>query len=320
MTSLFDVTDNDDILALQPRLTDDDPGVRRIALIELADLEEPDGLQWLINRLGEDPIAEVRAEAARLLEAWEDAPVVEALCQALTDPSPAVQAAAAQSLSLLKSEAAGQVILPWTGHADSGVRVAAFRALRELRCPDAAEAAARALIDESASVRREAVGVLGWLKQLDALPALARLASADPDTEVRRAATGALGLASDAQVLPALRQALRDAAWQVREEAATTLGKVGHPDAGPALIDALDDDYWQVRLRATRSLGRLRFAPALQALIDTLGHRISNLRKEAALALGELNDPGAIAALQAAQDDGDPEVRKAVRIALSQLQ
>jgi HEAT repeat protein len=29
-------------------------------------------------------------------------------------------------------------------------------------------------------VRREAVGVLGWLKQLDALPALARLASDDP--------------------------------------------------------------------------------------------------------------------------------------------
>ncbi|MNG28266.1 HEAT repeat protein [compost metagenome] len=82
----------------------------------------------------------------------------------------------------------------------------------------------------------------------------------------------------------------------------------------------MGDDYWQVRLRATRSLGRLRFVPALEALIDTLGHRISNLRKEAALALGELNDPRAIAALQGAQDDGDPEVRKAVRIALSQLQ
>jgi hypothetical protein len=36
--------------------------------------------------------------------------------------------------------------------------------------------------------------------------------------------------------------------------------------------------------------------------------------------LGELSDRGAVAALQAAQDDGDPEVRKAVRIALSQLQ
>src|SRR5689334_5707434 len=169
MTSLFDVTDNDDILALQPRLTDGDPAVRRIALIELADLEEPDGLLWLIDRLAEDPIADVRTEAARLLEAWEDEPVVAALCRALTDPSPAVQAAAAQSLSLLKSEAAGRVILPWTGHADIGVRIAAFRALRELRCPEAADAAARALDGESASVRVEAVGVLGRLKPLDAL-------------------------------------------------------------------------------------------------------------------------------------------------------
>jgi hypothetical protein len=50
MTSLFEDTDNDDILALQPRLTDEDPGVRRIALIELADLEEPEGLLWLVDR------------------------------------------------------------------------------------------------------------------------------------------------------------------------------------------------------------------------------------------------------------------------------
>lgn len=82
----------------------------------------------------------------------------------------------------------------------------------------------------------------------------------------------------------------------------------------------MQDDYWQVRLRATRSLGRLRYVPALAALIETLGHRISNLRKEAALALGELADRRAVPALQAAQEDGDPEVRKAVRIALGQLQ
>jgi len=141
VTSLFAVTENDDILALQPRLTADDAGVRRIALIDLADLEEPDGLLWLVERLAEDPAEEVRAEAARLLEAWEDEPVVEALCQALTDPSPAVQAAAAQSLSLLKTEAAGRVILPWTAHGETGVRIAAFRALRELRFPGAAPAA-----------------------------------------------------------------------------------------------------------------------------------------------------------------------------------
>lgn len=320
MTDTLNDIDNPDILALRPRLEDEDPGVRRIALIELADLEEPDGLLWLVDRLRADPSIEVRTEAARLLEAREEVKVVQVLCEALTDPAHAVKDAAAQSLSVLKTQEAGEVILPWAAHANATVRIAAFRALRELRLPAAAPAAVIALNDEDASVRREAVGVLGWLKQTEALDALARLASEDPDTDVRRAATGALGLAIDARVLPALRLALQDAAWQVREEAATTLGKVGHDDAGPALIAALGDDYWQVRLRATRSLGRLRYVQALPGLIETLGHSISNLRKEAALALGELGDKAALAALQTAQNDGDPEVRKAVRIALSQLQ
>jgi HEAT repeat protein len=83
--------------------------VRRIALIDLADLEEPDGLLWLVERLTDDPAEEVRAEAARLLEAWEDEPVVEAL---VPGPDlirrPAVQAAAAQSLSLLKIGSSGE--------------------------------------------------------------------------------------------------------------------------------------------------------------------------------------------------------------------
>ncbi|HCI1848611.1 TPA: HEAT repeat domain-containing protein, partial [Pseudomonas aeruginosa] len=50
-----------------------------------------------------------------------------------------------------------------------------------------------------------------------------------------------------------------------------------------------------------------------------LGHPIGNLRKEAALALGELADPASAQALRVAEGDGDPEVRKAVRIALAQL-
>ena len=44
------------------------------------------------------------------------------------------------------------------------------------------------------------------------------------------------------------------------------------------------------------------------------------LAAAAALALGELADPSAVPALLAAENDGDPEVRKAVRIVLAQLQ
>src|SRR5262245_24385381 len=115
-------TDNPDILDLLPRLTDDDAGVRPIALIELADLEAPDGLPWLTDALVVDPAPEVRAEAARLLEAWEEPEVVQALCAALADSAEPVRLAAAQSLSELKSLEAGQLILPWLNHAQAFVR------------------------------------------------------------------------------------------------------------------------------------------------------------------------------------------------------
>ncbi|HGN1917983.1 TPA: HEAT repeat domain-containing protein, partial [Pseudomonas aeruginosa] len=258
-------------------------------------------------------------EAARLLEAWEEDAVVDALCAALADPVPAVADAAAQSLGELKEPAAGRRLLPWLGHADAFVRASVLRALRELRLEESAVPALAALGDPQAAVRREAVAVLGWLRHQPALAELARLASADVDPEVRRAATGALGLSREVTVLPALCAALADAQWQVREEAATTLGKLGREEAGEPLLKALADDYWQVRLRAARALGRLRHRPAREALEALLGHPIGNLRKEAALALGELADPASAQALRVAEGDGDPEVRKAVRIALAQL-
>lgn len=280
-----------EILELSPRLEDADPGVRRLALIELADLELPEALPLLVAALRGDPDPGVRGEAARLLEAWEEDAVVDALCAALADPLPAVAEAAAQSLGELKEPAAGRRLLPWLEHADAFVRASVLRALRELRLEESAAPALAALGDPQAAVRREAVAVLGWLRHQPALAELARLASADADPEVRRAATGALGLSREAAVLPALCAALADAQWQVREEAATTLGKLGREEAGEPLLKALADDYWQVRLRAARSLGRLRHRPAREALEALLGHPIGNLRKEAALALGELADP-----------------------------
>jgi len=313
-------TDNPDILDLQPRLEDADPVVRRIAVIALADLEDPDSLPWLVATLKHDPAASVRAEAARLLEAWEEQPVVAGLCEALADTDAQVREAAAQSLSQLKTEAAGRWVLPWARHADPFVRASALRALRELRLADSAEVAREALQDAAADIRREAVGILGWLKHTEALADLARHLANDDDLEVRRMAAGAIGFASTPAVTDALTAALGDPHWRVREEAASTLGKVGDDGAGPALVAAADDAYWQVRLRAVRSLGRLKYRPARAAVEALLAHSISNLRKESALALGEFGDARALPALWAAENDGDPEVRKAVRIALSQLQ
>lgn len=307
--------------ALLPRLASSDAAVRRIALLALSDLEDETVLEPIVAALRDDPSDDVRAEAAQVLGAWERDDVVQALCSALVDRATNVREAAAHSLSQLKDSRSGPLLSQWAAHAEPFVQRAALRGLRELRYAGAFDPALAALNASDATVRLEAVSVLGWLKDGRALAPLTQLAAQDPDADVRRAAIGALGVAtaaSDATVA-ALLSALRDAAWQVREEAATTLGKLRAQAARDALIAALDDDYWQVRLQAVRALGKLRDTAASAAVAALLTHSISNLRKEAALSLGELGDVQSLPALEAASADADPEVRKAVRIALTQI-
>jgi HEAT repeat protein len=307
--------------ALVPRLTDADTAVRRIALIELADLEDPDALQLIATAMKHDASPDVRGEAARVLGAWEQRDIVEALCHALHDTDDNVREAAASSLSALKQASSGAVLCAWADDPAPFVKRAVLRALRELRYADAFAPALRALEHDDANVRIEAVGVLGWLKDTRALAPLADIAVRDGNADIRRAAIAALGFAhaDDPAISSALLHALGDSAWQVREESATTLGKLRAASARDALIGALDDADWQVRLRAARALGQLGDRAAARSLVSLLAHAISNLRKEAALALGELRDPSTVSALRAALNDADPEVRKAVRIALQQL-
>ncbi|AXL53337.1 PBS lyase [Paraburkholderia caffeinilytica] len=313
--------------ALLPRLASADAAVRRIALLALADLEDEAVLGPIVTALRSDVSSEVRAQAAEVLGAWERADAVAALCEALADRAEDVREAAAQSLSNLKDPESGPLLAPWTAHGDPFVRQAALRGLRELRYAGALEPALAALAANEYIVRLEAVSVLGWLKNEHALGPLTAAAAQDPSAAVRRAAIGALGIGAAAtdDIIAALLSALGDAAWQVREEAAATLGKLRAPGARDALIAALDDDYWQVRLQAVRALGKLgdanasAISTASTAVAALLTHAISNLRKEAALSLGELGDAASLPALQVAATDPDPEVRKAARIALAQI-
>lgn len=310
-----------DVQLLLQRLSDADPGVRRVAVLDFADLEDEAVLPALARLLRQDPDATLRAEAARALAGWDVDEAVDSLAAALSDV-PEVAAAAAQSLTELKDPRSGERLLGHAAASDAFISAASLRALRELRLPAAAAPALAALQHVDATVRREAVAVLGWLKHAPALPLLARVVVADADAEVRRAAAGALGLAAPAlvpAVQAALCEALTDAAWTVREEAASTLGKLRAAGACPALRDAMGDHYWQVRLRAARALGRIGDAASLPVLTAALIHPAGNLRKEAAIALGDIGDIAAAPALNAAGSDPDPEVRKAARLSLQRL-
>lgn len=341
--------DDADLLA---RLNDSDPTVRRIAVLALAEEGDEANLPWLTHLLRRDPEAEVRREAAEGLAAREDEGSVTALVAALADIDAEVRETAAASLAEVQEPATAQWLLPaleaLSLPADSSTAdstpaaspsspasspasspggetarhfrsAALLRALRGLRVADALEPARRLLSDAEPEVRREAVGVIGWLQAASALADLTRLAGSDGDASVRRAATGALGLSSDPQpVLPALRAALADSDWTVREEAAATLGKLRSAEAVTPLSRALVDDFWQVRLAAVRALGRLGTAagPAVDVILLQLEQPAPNLRKETVIALGQIGDPRARPALEQAANDPDPDVRKLARLAL----
>lgn len=303
---------------IDDRLNDEDPAVRRVTVIDLMDEGAHDNADSLIHALS-DSDSSVREEAAKALEGVETSVVVSALCVALYDEVPEVCHAAATSLAELKDATLGEILLPTVNAKEAFVRAAGLRALRELRIEASFSPAMVAIEDSDANVRREAIGVLGYLKNVNALPKLAKLANDDCVEEVRRAAVGALGMTNADGAKDALARALYDPSWRVREEAALTAGKLKVVNLLPNLIEAMSDPYWQVRLKAAAGLGKLKHSDALPTLIEALEHSISNLRKEAALALGEIGDDQALPALDIALKDSDPEVRKAVRIAVQQI-
>lgn len=308
-----------EVEAVLPLLSDPDPAVRRVGLLQIADYAD-ESPQVFVTAT-QDVDSGVRMEAARALEGHPDAEAVRALARLLGDADAEVVAVAAESLGEILDPVAGPVLIDLLARASGEARAFLLTALRKLRQPDALSPALALIEDTSVNVRREAVGVVAYLKDVAALPALARRVELDVDPEVRRIAVGALSFSGDVAVLPALIRALKDDDWQVRQEAAVSLGKLLLPDSAAILIDALDDPAWEVRLKAANVLGRLKAAAALPALIRTLDHPISNLRKEVAGALGAIGDRAAIPALQrAAAEDRDIDVNKTARRALETIQ
>ena len=317
---VFDSFDSfDDLDDLAERCESPDPGIRRVAMMELAEATGPEATILLLKALG-DSDATVRAAAAKALDEHDGTEVVEGLVRSLEDADAEVRRVAADTLAEKKELACGPLLIERAGHPDPFVQASALRALRELLLPDALAAALAGLASPSADVRREGVGVIGYLKADTALPALIATAS-DAEPAVRRATMSALVFVRPGSVgAGTLLRGLSDENWQVREEAAMSLAKSRLPEGEAPLIAAMDDPVWQVRTKAANALGRIKAKGAIPTLGAALDSDISNLRKESAAALGEIADPAALTWLEAVFDDPDPDVRKLVRWAIGRCQ
>ncbi|WP_312945814.1 HEAT repeat domain-containing protein, partial [Stutzerimonas kunmingensis] len=118
-------------------LTSSDPGIRRVAVLELVDSGEPEAAELLILALN-DPDPSVRQEAAKVVDEFDAADIADALIAALQDSDEVVRNAAAHALADLKDPAAALPLLEALAGSDDPFVVAGIlRALKPLRHPQA---------------------------------------------------------------------------------------------------------------------------------------------------------------------------------------
>lgn len=313
---------DDDYFAYWTQLNQSDERVRFVAILNIADEEREELLPWLHYAVQHDPAELVRLEAAKRLEGWEDEDSIKALVTALYDDSEHVVDTSTQSLSEAKQSQSADVLGQFLDQPQISVKIAILRALKPLRAVQLYTQIEAHPAHENPLVRREAVSALSWLQQPQGIDVLAKIVEKETDVETRRIATG--GLAYAKQATPIVQQALQVALvaddWQLRVESALTIRRLKLVALEQILIDSLQDNYWQVRIATVRSLGLIQSQHAFEELALNFNFEISNLKKEVALALGEIGGDQAEQLLNQHAEDPDPEVRKAIRISLNQIQ
>lgn len=109
---------------------------------------------------------------------------------------------------------------------DPWVRMAAARAIGEVRDGRATETLIATLSDADWRVRRLAAWALNEMKERRAVAALCHLLLGDSHAEVRRAAAEALGEIASAEALPSLQQALNDPETAVRTKVSWAIAEI----------------------------------------------------------------------------------------------
>ncbi|HVD26754.1 MAG TPA: HEAT repeat domain-containing protein [Gaiellaceae bacterium] len=210
--------DSTALSTLEELLHDDDPGIRRLAVQALGELELQ-GAETDLIRATDDDDPQVRATALRALAGLGSSAAGPASARA-ADPDPAVRLAA---LTVL---------------ADLGVE------------PDE-----KMLEDDDTAVRALAA-VLLHRASPSADDALAALVRAE-DSQLRAAVMRAVATAGRPDTEQLARAALRDPEWPVRAEAAKAVAATGGPAAVDPLVGALRDDDPRVRFAAAEALGTI---------------------------------------------------------------
>jgi HEAT repeat protein len=263
-------------------LKSDDPLIRAEAVLVLRDAgpaarEAAPRLEKLLK----DPVRGVRIGAALALSriAGQTKPAVEALTEALRDPTCANRAELLGQLGELGGAAAGSaaVVLPFLDDADGPVRTQATLALQRFGSK-AGTALVPLLDDTDPHLRRRALSALRLMgpSAEGAVPRLTRLLESG-NAELRREALDTLARIGFAArpAAPAILKLAGDPDVRLRAAALTALQSVGAEPrlARQAAREAVEDDDALVRCRGVVLLARVapndpEIVPHVLALLE----------------------------------------------------
>jgi HEAT repeat protein/beta-lactamase regulating signal transducer with metallopeptidase domain len=171
-------------------------------------------------------------EQAALILASFGRPAFAPLTNQLDSSNATVRRNAAWAIGELTNMLPGQranavpQLITLLGDQDEWVRMAAARALGELRDLRSLSTLIATLSDDNWRVRELAVWALSEMKDARAVNALGNVLLSDVRVEVRRGAAEALGEISSADALPVLRQALNDKEPSVSAKAAWAISEI----------------------------------------------------------------------------------------------
>jgi HEAT repeat protein len=287
----------------------------------------PAALEPLMRRLRPDVLNSLAlgraATAARALGRLGDFRAAPALLAALEDQragAAPVRVAAARALGELKAEAAATVYEQALVHQSADDWQVETERLGALHLETVVEALVTALRDSAPEVRAAAADACIDLCLAEPSQTLLR-AGGEPSPLATRA--GSLQGTSPPlhMAVEPLCRALKDAHAPVRAHAAAALGWVGDQRAAAPLIRCLKDADVGCRAAAAWALGMLRSPLALKPLARALGDASAQVRLQVAESLGELGDPVTTdLLLDALADEEEPlEVRAAAARALGNL-
>ena len=171
-------------------------------------------------------------EGAALALASFGLPAFAPLANQLNSSNPTVRRNAAWAIgeltNMLPGQRSGAVpqLISLLSDSDEWVRMAAARALGELRDERALAQLVATLSDNNWRVRQVVVWALSEMKDERAVTVLCTVLLADVRVEVRRGAAEALGEIRSAEALPSLKQALNDIETAVSAKAAWAISEI----------------------------------------------------------------------------------------------